>query len=115
MTWSPGRDRSASSAPCGASASTWSRTPATRAAPRVSAPTAVIATWPLLLRVRARTGKRPWLAVVFMTGVVLLALILPFGMAVSTLLDALHRSVAGAPAAAGAPIPVAELALQEAQ
>ncbi len=55
------------------------------------AATVVIATWPLLLRVRAKTGKRPWLAVVFMTGVVLLVLIVPFAMAVSTLLDALHR------------------------
>ncbi len=55
------------------------------------AATVVIATWPLLLRVRARTGKRQWLAVVFMTGVVLLVLIVPFAMAVSTLLDVLHR------------------------
>ena len=55
------------------------------------AATVVIATWPLLLRVRARTGKRPWLAVVFMTGVILLILIVPFAMAVSTLLDVLHR------------------------
>jgi predicted PurR-regulated permease PerM len=55
------------------------------------AATVVIATWPLFLRVRARTGKRPWLAVVFMTGVILLILIIPFAMAVSTLLDVLHR------------------------
>ena len=54
------------------------------------AATVVIATWPLLLRVRARTGKRQWLATVFMTGVILLVLIVPFAMAVSTLLDALH-------------------------
>ena len=54
------------------------------------AATVVIATWPLLLRVRARTGKRQWLATVFMTGVILLVLILPFAMAVSTLLDVLH-------------------------
>jgi len=54
------------------------------------AATVVIATWPLLLRVRARTGKRQWLATAFMTGVILLVLILPFGMAVSTLLDVLH-------------------------
>ena len=55
------------------------------------AATVVIATWPLLLRVRAKTGKRPWLAVVFMTGVILLVLIVPFAMAISTLLDVLHR------------------------
>jgi predicted PurR-regulated permease PerM len=55
------------------------------------AATVVIATWPLLLRVRAKTGQRPWLATAFMTGVILLVLILPFAMAVSTLLDVLHR------------------------
>ncbi len=55
------------------------------------AATVVIATWPLLLQ-RAREDRQAsWLAVVFMTGVVLLALILPFAMAVSTLLDVLHR------------------------
>ena len=41
------------------------------------AATVVIATWPLLLRVRARVGKRQWLAVVIMTTLILLALILP--------------------------------------
>jgi len=55
------------------------------------AATVVIATWPLLLRLRARTGGRPWLANVFMTGVTLLAVILPFMFAVSTLLDIAHR------------------------
>ena len=55
------------------------------------AATVVIATWPLLLRVRAKTGKRPWVAVLVMTSVVLLAVILPFGFAVSTLLDVVHR------------------------
>jgi predicted PurR-regulated permease PerM len=54
------------------------------------AATVVIATWPLLLRLRARTG-RPWLAVLTMTSVTLLAVILPFGFAVSTLLDLAHR------------------------
>jgi len=55
------------------------------------AATVVIATWPVLLRLRARTGGRPWIAVALMTGVILLALILPFGFAVSTLLDVAHR------------------------
>jgi predicted PurR-regulated permease PerM len=50
----------------------------------------VIATWPLLLKMRASTGK-PWLAVFIMTGITLLAVILPFGFAVSTLLDLAHR------------------------
>ena len=54
------------------------------------AATVVIATWPLLLRVREKTG-RPGLAVALMTTVTLLAVILPFGFAVSTLLDVAHR------------------------
>jgi predicted PurR-regulated permease PerM len=54
------------------------------------AATVVIATWPLLLRVRAKTGKRQWLATAFMTGVILLVLIVPFAMAVSTVLDVLR-------------------------
>lgn len=53
------------------------------------AATVVIATWPLLLRLRAKTGKT-WVAVTVMTGVTLLAVILPFGLAVSTLLDVAH-------------------------
>src|SRR5262245_10010985 len=57
----------------------------------VWAATVVIATWPLLVKVRARMGKRPWLAVVVMTGLALLAVILPFTLAVSTLLDVAHR------------------------
>ena len=54
------------------------------------AATVVKATWPLLLRQRART-RRPWLATLIMTGLTLLAVILPFGFAVSTLLDLAHR------------------------
>ena len=55
------------------------------------AATVVIATWPLLLQLRARTGTRPWLAVAIMTTLALLAVILPFAFAVSTLLDVAHR------------------------
>ncbi len=54
------------------------------------AATVVIATWPLLLSLRAKTG-RPWLAVAIMTTLTLLAVILPFGFAVSTVLDVAHR------------------------
>ena len=57
----------------------------------VWAATVVIATWPLLQQVRARTGRRPWLAVAIMTTLALLAVILPFTFAVSTLLDVAHR------------------------
>ena len=55
------------------------------------AATVVIATWPLLLQLRVRTGTRPWLAVAIMTTLALLAVILPFAFAVSTLLDVAHR------------------------
>lgn len=55
------------------------------------AATVVIATWPLLLRLRAKTGQRAWLAVAIMTGITLLAVILPFALAVNTLFDVLHR------------------------
>jgi predicted PurR-regulated permease PerM len=55
------------------------------------AATVVIATWPMLMRVRARFPKRPWVAVVIMTGLTMLAVILPFALAVSTLLDVAHR------------------------
>jgi predicted PurR-regulated permease PerM len=55
------------------------------------AATVVIATWPLLLKARGHDGARRRSAVLVMTGIVLLALILPFGFAVSTLLDVAHR------------------------
>jgi len=55
------------------------------------AATVVLATWPLLLQLRVRTGTRPWLAVAIMTTLALLAVILPFAFAVSTLLDVAHR------------------------
>jgi len=55
------------------------------------AATVVIATWPLLLRLRARFPKRPGFAVLIMTTVTLLAVVLPFAFAVSTLLDVAHR------------------------
>src|ERR1044072_7604021 len=55
------------------------------------AATVVIATWPMLVMLRARMGKRPWLAVVIMTTLALAAVILPFAFAISTLLDVAHR------------------------
>ena len=55
------------------------------------AATVVIATWPLLLKLHARMPKRRWLAVTIMTTLALLAVILPFAFAVSTLLDVAHR------------------------
>jgi predicted PurR-regulated permease PerM len=58
------------------------------------ATTIVVATWPVLLRVQRVTGGRRWLAVAIMTLLVLLAFIVPFVFAISTLLEAAHRSPA---------------------
>lgn len=58
----------------------------------VWATTIAVATWPALLRVQGATGGRRWLAVAIMIALVLLVLIVPFGLAVSALVDAAHRS-----------------------
>jgi predicted PurR-regulated permease PerM len=58
------------------------------------ATTIVVATWPALLFVQRRTGGRRAAAVTIMTMLVLLAFIVPFALAVSTLLDAAGRSPA---------------------
>jgi predicted PurR-regulated permease PerM len=58
------------------------------------ATTIAIATWPLLLRLERATGGRRTLAVAIMTLVVLLVFIVPFALAISTLLDAAGRSPA---------------------
>jgi len=51
------------------------------------ATTLVIATWPLMLWVQHHTGNRRTTAVVIMTLALLFALIVPFGLAVSTILS----------------------------
>ena len=58
------------------------------------AATIVIATWPVLLRLERFTGGRRSLAAGSMTLLVLLAFIVPFGVAMSTLLDAAQQSPA---------------------
>jgi predicted PurR-regulated permease PerM len=60
----------------------------------VWATTIAVATWPALLRVQALAGGRRWAAVTIMIALVLLALIVPFALAVSALVDAAHRSPA---------------------
>ena len=47
----------------------------------------VIATWPLMLSVQAKLGKKRWLAVTAMTLLLLLILIAPLTLAVTTLID----------------------------
>ena len=58
------------------------------------ATTIVVATWPVLLSLQRRMGGRRALAVTVLTVIVLLAFILPLGLAISTLLDAADRSPA---------------------
>jgi predicted PurR-regulated permease PerM len=58
------------------------------------ATTIVVATWPGLLRLQRFTRGRRSLAVAIMTLIVLLAFIVPFAVAISTLLDAADRSPA---------------------
>jgi predicted PurR-regulated permease PerM len=58
------------------------------------ATTIAVATWPLLLRLESATGGRRGLAVAAMTLLVLLVFIVPFALAISTMLDAAGRSPA---------------------
>jgi predicted PurR-regulated permease PerM len=58
------------------------------------ATTIAVATWPALLQLERLTGGRRSLAVAMMTFVVLLAFVVPFALAISTLLDAAARSPA---------------------
>jgi predicted PurR-regulated permease PerM len=58
------------------------------------ATTIAIATWPVLLRVQQLTGGRRPLAVTVMTLLILLVFIVPFALAIGTLLDAAERSPA---------------------
>jgi predicted PurR-regulated permease PerM len=51
----------------------------------------VVATWPVLIAVQARLGGRRWLAVAVMTGVMLLVFIVPFMLAIGTLIDNADR------------------------
>src|SRR5262245_8019406 len=56
------------------------------------ASTIAVATWPVLLRLERATGGRRTVAVALMMLVVLLVFIVPFALAISTLLDAAGRS-----------------------
>jgi predicted PurR-regulated permease PerM len=58
------------------------------------ATTIAVATWPLLLRLERATGGRRGLAVALMTVIVLLVFIVPFALAVSTVIDAARTSPA---------------------
>lgn len=56
------------------------------------ATTIVVATWPVLIRLQQRVGHRRWVAVTVMTVLVALAFILPFAIAIGTVIDAAGRS-----------------------
>jgi predicted PurR-regulated permease PerM len=58
------------------------------------ATTIVVATWPAVLRLQQLVGGRRWLAITAMTLLVGLAFILPFAIAITTLIDAAGRSPA---------------------
>src|SRR5262245_19389385 len=58
------------------------------------ATTLAVATWPVLLRVQRLTGGRRPFAVAIMTVLILLVFIVPFALAIGTLLDAAGRSPA---------------------
>src|SRR5262249_6664477 len=49
--------------------------------------TVVVATWPMMLALQARLGGRRWLAVTLMTGAMLLLLVVPLVLAISTIVD----------------------------
>jgi predicted PurR-regulated permease PerM len=69
------------------------------------AATVVVATWPMMLALQARLGGRRWLAVGMMTAVMLLLLIVPLVLAVSTIIDYADDIVRWAQAAVSAGVP----------
>ena len=60
-------------------------------APTIWAAMIVIATWPVLIGLEARLGGRRWLAVAAMTTAMLLVFIVPFMLAIGTIVDNADR------------------------
>ncbi|HEX2493656.1 MAG TPA: AI-2E family transporter YdiK [Steroidobacter sp.] len=58
------------------------------------AATIVVATWPVLLLVQRKTGGRRSVAVAIMTALVLIAILVPFSVAVDSVLNAVQRGPA---------------------
>jgi predicted PurR-regulated permease PerM len=71
----------------------------------VWAATVVVATWPMMLALQARLGGRRWLAVTVMTGAMLLLLVVPLILAVSTIIDYADDIAEWAKAAVSAGVP----------
>src|SRR5262245_45741165 len=71
----------------------------------VWAATVVVATWPMMLALESRLGGRRGLAVAVMTGVMLLLLVAPLVLAVSTIADHAGDIVGWAKVAVNAEVP----------
>ena len=71
----------------------------------VWAATIVVATWPMMLAIQSRLGGRRGLAVVVMTGAMLVLLVVPLALAVSTIIDHADDIVGWAQVAANASMP----------
>jgi predicted PurR-regulated permease PerM len=67
--------------------------------------TVVVATWPLMVGLQARFGGRRWLAVLLMTGTMLLLLVVPLTLAIGTIVDHADDLVGWAKAAVSAGVP----------
>lgn len=71
----------------------------------VWATTIVVATWPILRALEDRLGGRRWLAVAAMSAALLTALVLPFALAIGTVLANIDRIVGWARSLAGVRLP----------
>jgi predicted PurR-regulated permease PerM len=71
----------------------------------VWAATVVVATWPMMLALQARLGGRRWLAVTVMTGAMLLLLVVPLVLAVTTIVNRAGDIAGWAEAAVHAGVP----------
>jgi predicted PurR-regulated permease PerM len=71
----------------------------------VWAGTVVVATWPMMLALQSRLGGRRWLAVLLMTGAMLLVLVVPLTLAISTIVEYADDMVGWAKAAVSTGVP----------
>ena len=71
----------------------------------VWAGTVVVATWPMMRALQSRLGGRRWLAVLVMTGAMLLLLVVPLALAIGTIVDYADDIVGWAKAAVSTGLP----------
>lgn len=67
--------------------------------------TVVVATWPMMVALQSRLGGRRWLAVALMTGIMLLVLVVPLTLAMSTIVEYADDIVGWAKAAVSKGVP----------